>query len=86
MHEELGRYIQGAAIESRCQVFVEYGPSTDLILEAATDREVDLIIMGRPAVNTIKARIASHLPGSTAYDVIAQAPCPVLTVPLRHAA
>ena len=86
VHEQLGLSAQGAAIESRCQVFVEYGPSSDLILEAATDREADLIVMGRPAVNSIKARIASHLPGSTAYDVIAQAPCPVLTVPLRHAA
>ena len=86
VHEQLGHSIQGTAIESRCQVFVEFGPSSDLILEAATDREADLIVMGRPAVNSFKARIASHLPGSTAYDVIAQAPCPVLTVPLRHAA
>jgi len=86
VHEQLGRSLQGTAFESRCQVFVEFGPSSELILEAATDREADLIVMGRPAVSSIKARIASHLPGSTAYDVIAQAPCPVLSVPLRHAA
>ncbi len=85
VHDELCRTSQGAAMEARCQVIVDFGPSSSLILEAATDREADLIIMGRPAVNRLRARIASHLPGSTAYDVIAQAPCPVLSIPLPHA-
>ena len=86
VREELHRSIHGAAVESRSQIVVDFGPSTDLIVEVAADREADLIVIGRPAVNGIKARIASRLPGSTAYDVISQAPCPVLTVPLRHAA
>lgn len=83
VHEQLRRSSQGAAMEARSQVKVDFGPRTDLILEAATDDEADLIVMGLHAGKGIKARIATHIPGSMTYDVIAQAPCPVLTVPLR---
>jgi nucleotide-binding universal stress UspA family protein len=83
VHEQLCRSSQGAAMEARSQVKVDFGPRTDLILEAATDDEADLIVMGLHAGKGIKARIATHIPGSMTYDVIAQAPCPVLTVPLR---
>jgi len=86
VHEQLRQFSRAAAMEARCQVVVDYGPSSDLILEAATEHEADLIVMGRPPIHGIRARIASHLPGSTAYDVIAQAPCPVLTVPSPRAA
>ena len=72
---------RGAAIEARSQVKVDFGPRTDLILEAATDSEADLIVMGLHTGKAIRARIAARIPGSMIYDVIAQAPCPVLTVP-----
>jgi nucleotide-binding universal stress UspA family protein len=48
------------------------------ILEIARDREADLIVLGvnrRAAVG-----LSSHLPWSTASDVVSAAPCPVLTV------
>jgi len=48
------------------------------ILQIARDRETDLIVLGvnrRAAVG-----LTSHLPWSTASDVVSAAPCPVLTV------
>ncbi len=86
VQEQLSRSGHAAAIEGRSHVKVDFGPRTDLILEAATDSEADLIVMGLHTGKGIRARIAAHLPGSMTYDVIAQAPCPVLTVPLPRAA
>ena len=71
----------GILVESR--VFVDFGPATDLILEHASVQKIDLIVMGLQHLDGLKARIGAHLPGSTAYEVASQAPCPVLTVPLR---
>ncbi|HXZ31062.1 MAG TPA: universal stress protein [Terriglobales bacterium] len=48
------------------------------ILRIAREREADLIVLGvnrRAAVG-----LSSHLPWSTASDVVNEAPCPVLTV------
>lgn len=48
------------------------------ILRIAREREADLIVLGvnrRTAVG-----LSSHLPWSTASDVVSEAPCPVLTV------
>jgi nucleotide-binding universal stress UspA family protein len=48
------------------------------ILQFALDRKTDLIVLGvsrRAAVG-----LTSHLPWSTASDVVSAAPCPVLTV------
>jgi len=86
VQEQISRSGHAAAIEGRFHVKVDFGPRTDLILEAATDSEADLIVMGLQTGMGIRARIAAHLPGSMTYDVIAQAPCPVLTVPLPRAA
>ena len=46
------------------------------ILQLARERNVDLIVMGvrKPAA------LSTHLPWSTASDVVSAAPCPVLTV------
>jgi nucleotide-binding universal stress UspA family protein len=48
------------------------------ILQAARERQADLIVMGvgKPAA----APLGSHSPWSTASDVVREAPCPVLTV------
>lgn len=86
VHEQLHRFSHGDAMIERSKIIVDFGPRTELILETATDQEADLIVMGLHSNNPIRARIAAHLPGSMAYDLIAQAPCPVLTVPLPHAA
>ena len=56
---------------------LEFGPAPERILRVAAQREADLLVLGaRPA-----ARAGStHLPWTTAHQVIAQAHCPVLTI------
>jgi nucleotide-binding universal stress UspA family protein len=48
------------------------------ILEAAQNHHADMIVMGVRHGDT--PRLASHLPWTTAYDVVCGAHCPVLTV------
>lgn len=48
------------------------------ILEAAASHHADMIVMGVRHGDT--PRLASHLPWTTAYDVVCGAGCPVLTV------
>jgi nucleotide-binding universal stress UspA family protein len=86
IHKQLQKSSQGAAMEARSRVKVDFGSCTELILEAAIDSEADLIVMGLHSTMGIRARISAHIPGLMTYDVIAQAPCPVLTVPLPRAA
>jgi nucleotide-binding universal stress UspA family protein len=85
--EQLHRSSYGEALTARSKVIVDFGPRTELILEAAIAHDSDLIVIGlHPNKHVPAARIAAHLPGSMAYDLIAQAPCPVLTIPLPRAA
>jgi len=51
---------------------------TQGILQVAQERKTDLIVLGvrKPGA----AALTSHLPWSTASDVVSAAPCPVLTV------
>jgi len=48
------------------------------ILDAASNHHADMIVMGVRHGET--PRLASHLPWTTAYDVVCGASCPVLTV------
>ena len=80
-HEHLFHYGYGKLID-KSEVIVDFGPRADLIVELATTRKADLIVMGAHPGAEMKARISAHLPGSLAYDVTAQAYCPVLTIPL----
>ncbi len=66
----------------RDNIIIDFGSRTELILEHANRRQVDLIVMGLRHLGSIRARIASHLPGSISYEVISKARCPVLIVPL----
>ncbi len=50
----------------------------DGILELATAKQVDLIVMG--ASRTPAPRIAAHIPWTLTHEVICSAHCPVLTV------
>ncbi len=77
-------HLSGVAIAEKPRVLVDYGPRAERILEHAITRDVDLIVMGLHHRAGVRARIAAHLPGSTAYDVIAEAHCPVLTVPTMN--
>lgn len=59
---------------------VQFGPPADCILHEAQDSKADLIVLGvRTAAGKLGA--ATHLPWATAHKVIAQAHCPVLTIP-----
>ncbi len=55
---------------------VEFGSSADRILKVAADQKADLVIMGVRR----SANFPGHLPPATAYKVVCQAHCPVLTV------
>jgi nucleotide-binding universal stress UspA family protein len=55
-----------------------YGLPSAKILDVARETRADVIVLG--ARHPEPARINSHLPWATAARVIAEAPCPVLTV------
>jgi nucleotide-binding universal stress UspA family protein len=80
-NEQINGY-HGGNLVARCEVRVEFGSRTERIVNVAAAHQTDLIVMGLHASTGIKARIAAHLPGSTAYDVITEVSCPVLTVPV----
>jgi nucleotide-binding universal stress UspA family protein len=59
---------------------VQFGPPAECILQEAQDSKADLIVLGiRGAAGHLGA--ATHLPWATTHNVIAHAPCPVLTIP-----
>ncbi len=55
---------------------VEFGLPADSILKVAEDRQVDLVVLGVCG----SVNFPGHLPPATAYEVVCQAHCPVLTV------
>lgn len=57
---------------------VDFGPRESLILEAAEQQDVQLIVMGLPVI--AHPELSSHLPGPLAYDIASHARCPVLVV------
>jgi nucleotide-binding universal stress UspA family protein len=62
----------------RPEALVEYGEPGERIVEAAARREADLIVMGIRRTTNLFA--TTHLEIGTAHSVVAQAPCPVMTV------
>ena len=69
----------GTTQVSTVERVVEFGSPTDGILLAGERCSADLIVLGIRGGGPL-VRAATHLPGPTAYNVIAQAHCPVLTV------
>jgi nucleotide-binding universal stress UspA family protein len=61
------------------KAFVESGNAGDKILEQAEELGVDLIVLGIRPVSTL-AGTRTHLGTATAYKVVSQAICPVLSV------
>jgi nucleotide-binding universal stress UspA family protein len=59
---------------------VQFGIPSEKILQAALDKNVDLIILGLRRASLAGA--ISHMPWATAYEIVCGAGCPVLTV--RH--
>ncbi len=67
-----------ASLWCRPKTFVEYGPAVERILSVAKERNADMILLG--VKKTGHPAAASHLATGTAYQVVMQASCPVLTV------
>jgi nucleotide-binding universal stress UspA family protein len=66
-------------LNSPPEVAVEYGDTATRILEAAEQRNADLIVLGvRDAADRLGA--ATHLERATAHKVVAHSACPVITV------
>ena len=63
----------------RPEAVVQHGEPGNRILDMARERKADLIVLGARGQEGLGA-ISSHLARATAYKVVVQAPCPVLTV------
>jgi nucleotide-binding universal stress UspA family protein len=65
-------------LRERTRFELGFGPTAEAILKFASDRGVDLIVMG---VRRMDPVMAAHFDKpDTAYEVVRTAPCPVLTV------
>jgi nucleotide-binding universal stress UspA family protein len=79
MHELLELVPEDAELWCRPEPVVQYGHVAERILEEARGRHADLIVLGvRGAAGHLRA--ATHFRRSVAYQVVANARCPVLTV------
>lgn len=54
--------------------------AADGILKTAFEQEADLIVMGVSKASTTMTALKSHIPWTTAHEVVRHAKCPVLTV------
>ena len=80
---KLLRKIVSPDAEAWCkpEYFVEQGDPAEKILDFATLREPDLIVLGVRQEEGVPGA-ATHLPIATAHKIVSHATCPVLTV--RH--
>jgi nucleotide-binding universal stress UspA family protein len=70
---------EDAALLYEPEAAVEFGVPADCILQAATEREADLIVLGVRAA-TGRLGVSTHLALTTAHKVISKSSCPVLTI------
>ncbi len=59
------------------EVAVEFGDPAERIVEIAKQRHADLVVLGVRA--SARPEIVTHLGRATAHNVVAHAPCPVMT-------
>lgn len=79
MHALLEMVPADAELWCRPEPVVQYGAAAERILVEAKGRNADLIVLGvRSAAGRL--RVATRLSRSVAYQVVANSPCPVLTV------
>ena len=64
--------------EVQPEYHVEFGSPAECILETAKKLQIELIVLGVRGAH--HPRVAAHLPGPTAYDVVSLASCPVLVI------
>lgn len=67
-----------AELQYTPETILEFGDPARRILQTACERDADLIVLGARAAEELVA--TTHLPWSTAHQVLANAKCPVLTV------
>lgn len=60
------------------EYYVEFGRPAELVLEVTRRLHIELIVLGVRGARYPK--VAAHLPGPTAYDVVSHASCPVLVI------
>ena len=68
-----------AALWCRPENIVKFGAASEQILQCASERCADLIVLGARSAETYLGS-ATHSPWSTVHRVIASAKCPVLTI------
>lgn len=78
MHRLYEAIPSGDALRHRPETLVEFGEPGARILDVAKRKKADLIVMGIRDAGSVFA--ATHLNVGTAHSVVAEAPCPVLTV------
>lgn len=66
-----------AALQYAPEMVMEFGNAAERILKVASEREADMIVVGARSAADIAS---THLPWSATHQVIAHAPCPVLTI------
>jgi nucleotide-binding universal stress UspA family protein len=71
--------LHGAELWCRAEPAVEHGEPGPQILNIAGRSGTDLIVLGVRGLNTL-TEIATRVERAIAYDVVAHAACPVLTV------
>ncbi|HUJ40990.1 MAG TPA: universal stress protein [Candidatus Acidoferrales bacterium] len=79
MHALLELVPGDAELWCRPEPVVQYGTAGERILVEAKGRSADLIVLGVKSAAG-RVRVATRLSRSVAYQVVANAPCPVLTV------
>lgn len=68
---------KNAALQQTPDAVLEFGSASEQILKVASQRDADLIVLGARAATEVAT---THLPWSTASEVVANAHCPVITI------
>ena len=68
-----------AELWCRPEAVVRHGEPAEEILAIANEDKADLIVLGAHGMDGLAA-VSSHLARATAYKVVVNATCPVLTV------
>jgi len=76
--KRLQQFIANIPLAAEPQLAVNFGEPAEGILQAASKLDPEVIVLGLRCRSHVESR--SHLPWSTAYDVVCNASCPVLTV------
>jgi nucleotide-binding universal stress UspA family protein len=66
----------GAQLAAPAKTIVEFGTASDRILAVANEQRPDLIVLGIRQSESFVRRLR----WATAYEVVSNAPCPVLTM------